>query len=67
MKYVKILFKLLKMELTNLLQLMTISQKQRKLVKKPWLTKGIWTSIKNKQKLYKMWFLEKNTYERRLY
>ena len=34
------------------------SRKQRKLIQKPWITKGIFKSIKNKQKLYKSHFLE---------
>ena len=32
--------------------------KQRKLIQKPWMTKGIFKSIKNKLKFYKSNFLE---------
>ena len=49
---------LIKDEIENFAPLTNLSRKQKKLVKKPWITKGIWTSIKNKQRLYKTWFLK---------
>ena len=58
---------LIKDEIENFAPLTNLSRKQKKLVKKPWITKGIWTSIKNKQRLYKTWFLEGNSYERSFY
>ena len=39
---------LMKDEIENFATLTNLSRKQKKLVKKPWLTKGIWTSSKNK-------------------
>ena len=58
---------LIKDEIENFAPLTNLSRKQKKLVKKPRITKGIWTSIKNKQRLYKTWFLEGNSYERSFY
>ena len=55
---------LIKDEIENFAPLTNLLRKQKKLVKNPWITKGIWTSIKNKQRLYKTWFLEGNSYER---
>ena len=58
---------LIKDEIEKFAPWTNLSRKQKKLVKKPWLTNGIWTSIKNKQRLCKMWFLEENSYERSFY
>jgi len=44
-----------------------LTRKQKRLARKPWLTKGILTSIKNKQKLYKSWFLKGGDFECKLY
>ena len=38
----------------------TLSRKKKRLQQKPWITKGLLTSIKNKQKLYKTCFLNGN-------
>ena len=43
--------------------LVKVSRKRKKLLAKPWLTKGILTSIKNRQKLYRTHFLS-NTDEK---
>ena len=58
---------LIKDEIEKFAPLTNLSRKQTRLIKKPWLIKGIWTSIKNKQRLYEMWFLEGNSYERSFY
>jgi len=47
--------------------LQTISRKWRRFSLKPWLTKGIITSIKNKQKLYRTLFLAGNTSEKKFF
>lgn len=44
-----------------------LTRKQKKLQNKPWLTKGLLKSIKNKQKMYKTHFLGGNATERYLY
>ena len=40
--------------------LQTLSRKKKRLQQKPWITKGLLTSIKNKQQLYKTCFLNRN-------
>ena len=43
------------------------SRKKHKLLKKPWITKGILVSIKNKQKMYKTNFLNGNDAQKLLF
>ena len=45
----------------------TMSRKQKRIQQKPWLTKGLLVSIKNKQKLYQSYFLNGNEYEKSFY
>ena len=47
--------------------LQTMSRKQKRIQQKPWLTKGLLASIKNKQKLYQSYFLNGNAYEKSFY
>ena len=42
--------------------LQTASRKQKRMQNKPWLTKGLLVSIKNKQILYKKFFLSNNEF-----
>ena len=42
----------------------TVSRKWRHFSQKPWLTRGIITSIKHKQKLYRTYFLTTNAFEK---
>ena len=44
-----------------------LSRRQKRLDKKPWITKGILISIKKKQKLHKTHFLSPNSIERDIY
>lgn len=44
-----------------------LSRKQRKLKLKPWITRGIFKSIKHKQKLYQTHFVEGNWEQKNLY
>ena len=44
--------------------LQTASRRQKRLQKRPWITKGILISIKNKQKLYKTFFLGGSDFEK---
>ena len=44
-----------------------MSRKQKRIQQKPWLTKGLLVSIKNKQKLYQSYFLNGNAYEKSFY
>ena len=46
--------------INNHAPLQTLSRKKKRLQQKPWITKGLLTSIKNKQKLYKTCFLNGN-------
>ena len=46
--------------INNHAPLPTLSRKKKRLQQKPWKTKGLLTSIKNKQKLYKTCFLNGN-------
>ena len=43
------------------------SRKKHKLLEKPWITKGILISIKNKQKIYKNNFLNGNDAQKLLF
>ena len=45
----------------------TASRKQKRIQSKPWLTKGLPTSIKNKQLLYKNFFLGNNEFGKLYY
>ena len=47
--------------------LQTASRRQKRLQKRPWITKGILISIKNKQKLYKTFFLGGSDFEKSFY
>lgn len=47
--------------------LKTASRKQKRIQQSPWLTKGLLTSIKNKQKLYKNYFLNGTVFEKSFY
>ena len=47
--------------------LQTASRRQKRLQKRPWITKGILISIKNKQKLYKTYFLGGSNFEKFYY
>ena len=47
--------------------LISVSRKQKRWQKKPWLTKGLIISIKNKQRLYKTYFLTGNEFEKSFY
>ena len=47
--------------------LQTVSRKWRRFSQKPWLTKGIITSIKHKQKLYRTFFLRGNSFEKKFF
>jgi len=42
-------------------------QKKAKLMSKPWLTKCILISIKNKQRLHKTFYRNGNNFEKQLY
>ena len=42
----------------------TVSRKWGRCSQKPWLTKGIITFIKHKQKLYRTYFLTGNAFEK---
>jgi len=44
-----------------------LSRKERKFLQKPWFTKGIKISIKNKQRLYVSHFLNGNDFQKREY
>ena len=43
------------------------SRKQKRIMQKPWLTKGLLTSIKNKQKLHKNFYINGNNFEKSFY
>ena len=43
------------------------SRKQKRIMQKPWLTKGLLTSIKNKQKLHKNFYTNGNNFEKSFY
>ena len=45
----------------------TVSRKWRRFSQKPWLTRGIITSIKRKQKLYHIYFLTGNAFEKQFF
>ena len=45
----------------------TVSRKWRRFSRKPWLTRGIITSIKHKQKLYRTYFLTGNAFEKQFF
>ena len=45
----------------------TVSKKWRRFSQKPWLTRGIITSIKHKQKLYCTYFLTGNAFEKQFF
>ena len=45
----------------------TVSRKWRRFSQKPWLTRGIITSIKYKQKLYRTYFLTVNAFEKQFF
>ena len=45
----------------------TVSRKWRRFSQKPWPTKGIITSIKHKQKLYRTYFLTGNAFEKQFF
>ena len=47
--------------------LQTMSTKQKRIQQKPWLTKGLLLSIKNKQKLHQSYFLNGNVHENSFY
>ena len=47
--------------------LILASRRKRKLIKKPWITKGIYTSIRRKQKLYVSHFLNGSEVHKRFY
>ena len=47
--------------------LQSATRKQKRLFQKPWITKGLITSIKHKQRLYRTHFLIGNTSERHFY
>ena len=47
--------------------LKVLSQKQRKLKLKPWITKGILVTIKKKHKLYKSHFLNGSDVHKQFY
>ena len=47
--------------------LQTASRRQKRLQERPWITKGILISIKNKQKLYKTFFLGGSDFEKSFY
>ena len=47
--------------------LQNATRKQKRLFQKPWITKGLITSIKHKQRLYKTHFLKGNSSERQFY
>ena len=42
-------------------------ENKKRIQRKPWLTKGLLVSIKNKQKLYQSYFLNGNAYEKSFY
>ena len=44
-----------------------VSKKWRRFSQKPWLTRGIITSIKYKQKLYRTYFLMGNAFEKQFF
>ena len=45
----------------------TVSRECRRFSQKPWLTRGIITSIKHKQKLYRTYFLTGNAFEKQFF
>ena len=47
--------------------LQNATRKQKRLFQKPWITKGLITYIKHKQRLYKTHFLKGNSSERQFY
>ena len=47
--------------------LQNATRKQKRLFQKPWITKGLITSIKHKQRLYRTHFLKGNSSERQFY
>ena len=47
--------------------LQKISRKKRKLLSKPWITKGILESIKKKQKMHKTFYRKGNDFEKQIY
>ena len=47
--------------------LQKISRRKRKLLSKPWITKGILVSIKNKQKMHKTFYRKGNDFEKLIY
>ena len=56
-----------KSKIRRILTLQKISRKKRKLLSKPWITKGILVSIKNKQKIHKTCYCKGNDFEKQIY
>ena len=47
--------------------LQTVSRKHSRIRQKPWMTKGLLISIKNRQKLYRNFFLNGNAFRKHFY
>ena len=52
-KVLKTFIAIIKTEIDKLAPVTKFSRRKSKLALKPWISKGVWVSIKKKQKLYK--------------